>query len=252
MADEQDDYLWTGAGAGSLEVRALERELRPLAWTPRELPLASPVGAPPPTPEPWIQAAQTVPARRNPRVSAGWSPFVAGLAAAAAVLVAVVWLRGSGGVGHDTPGTQLERVGDQAPAPGVAPAAGPPNPQSGSEWVDPFARDPRPSTDERRVPTLEDPFSGDSAPSGHAAAPATLVDPFAGAPPNTEKPAAKREPSKSAPNLKDPFSGNGGHDTPPPPKPGKPAKLVDPFAGGGASTGASEPRAPNLKDPFQR
>lgn len=223
MSDEHD-YLWTGEGPVSLEVAGIERELRSLAWRPRELVLPE-VAAP-------LELRQRRTSERA--TTRGWLPFVAGLAAAAAVLVALASLRDRG------------EAPNEAPTPIDSPAQ-----PSGS-----------PSPD---VPDLKDPFTseGPDVPTP-SADPPKLVDPFANQPQQAPTPPI----SPDSPNLKDPFSAAGDQpkqqpreqQTPSPDladpwaktkksAPKVPGKLYDPFAGEQREPSNS---SPDLKDPFSR
>jgi hypothetical protein len=180
MTEEHDDWLWTGEGPVSLEVAGIERELRTLAWQPRALVLP-----------------ESTTERHSSR---WWTPLLAGLAAAAAVLALLMWLR--------------DREEPNAPAdPSVQPS-GPPSP----ELVDPFGSD-APSVE---TPVLEEP---------------ELVDPFANEPSSPPPPLPAPRPqgprtSPDLPDLKDPFQ-NSRDETPSEPRcksPSSSPDLKDPFS----------------------
>jgi hypothetical protein len=219
MSDERDDYLWTGVGPVSRELAGIERELRSLAWQPRELSLP--------------EAAQPIELRRRAddegHRAREWLPLVAGLAAAAVVLALLAGLRGRG---------------DELRGPSDAPAqpSGKPSP----ELRDPFSGDapqlPTPSTE---PPALVDPFANESQPAQHSS---DLKDPFASDDEQHEQaPPAPRPRSRTTkqglnPDLKDPFKDS-------PSERREPGKLYDPFSGE-----QREPQngSPDLKDPFRR
>ena len=250
--DDDDEYLWTGAGPGSLELRALERELRPMAWAPRELPLPLPSTAP------IGSALSSVSSAHGPNTKLGrsphWTPILAGLAAAAAVLLAAVWLRGSSDVGHDGPSVEDEDVVGPATA-----AAAPAREVTSPVLVDPFARGPQPATTGPQRPTLVDPFPQDRPPERAQDRQSDLLDPFVGTDPagfpTPSSPSSSTPPSsgdrKPSPDLEDPFGNQQTPPSPAPPQAHKPAKLVDPFSGAGPSTGTRDTQGPDLKDPFQ-
>lgn len=229
MSDDQDDYLWTGEGGALADVAALERELRTLAWTPR--PLALPV------------AAKVVPLRRSdrertPRVAddaRGWTPILAAVAAAAAVLAVLAWLRSPNDdavrepdtttipaiqpTGRPSPDLKDPFANDSKQAPSVAP-----------NLVDPFGQpDPQPSPRRQASPDLKDPFYKSTAPAKPPASPAPISDP-----------------DRSA-DLVDPF-GNDQRDRQT--RQRKPGKLYDPFSGKQADPPPNT--SPDLKDPFKR
>jgi hypothetical protein len=168
MTEEHDDWLWTGEGPVALELAGIERELRSLAWRPRALVL-------PATPSPIELRRQSTTERHES--SRGWTPLLAGLAAAAAVLALLVWLR--------------DRGEPPAPADPAAHPSGSPSP----DLKDPFGND-APSVP---TPVVEQPPEPPSSPD--------LKDPFANAPDPTPPAPRRRDPSTS-PDLKDPFQGS--------------------------------------------
>lgn len=255
MSDESDDYLWSGQGPVVLEIASLERELGSLRWQPRELPLPAespsvePIGFTPAEPHLPCPHAGRI-ARRPNDDAPGWSPWIAGLLAAAAVIALLVWLRGA-----------AERPSAPPPPdPTVQPSGSPPagellDPFGGDalefpmpsadppKLLDPFSDAPEPSPpsspDLPNLPNLKDPFAGRS----HEGTPnPDLVDPFYNSQP-APKPPRPREGTPS-PDLKDPFGKSE------PSKPLEPGKLQDPF--GGDDQKAPSNNKPDLKDPFAR
>jgi hypothetical protein len=228
--NEQDDYLWDAEGAATHDVAALERELRPLAWTPRELAIpidaaAIPIRGESPPREP-------TPAANDSR---GWAPLIAGLAAAAAVFAVLMWLRG--------PDEQPASEPDTSTQPSVQPTGRPTSP----DLKDPFANG-TPESPAEPAPSLKDPFSkADGEPRPRRRVSPDLKDPFANSAssqPAPPAPTGKRTPS---PDLVDPFGGDDGKRRS---KPAKPGKLHDPFTGNQADP-PKQP-SPDLQDPFAR
>jgi hypothetical protein len=217
MSDDHDEYLWTGQGHVTLEIAELERELRSLRWRSRELSL--------PDADEAIEPAKVVKVANETH---GWSPLIAGLLAAAAVLALLVWLRGS----SDSP---------TEPMP-TEPTVQPSGPPAG-ELVDPFGGHaptlPTPSSD---PPKLVDPFSHEPAPSRPATSP-DLTDPFYNSPIAPPPPPPRARKPAPSPDLKDPFGSSK------PSKPREPGTLYDPFSGEQKPTPKS---SPDLKDPFGR
>jgi hypothetical protein len=231
--DEHDDYLWTGEGAVSLEVAALERELRPLAWKPRELAVPAVAELHPVT-----EPRSAAPAANDSR---GWTPIIAALAAAAAVFAVIIWLRGPT---DDAPSPNPDGPTTQP----VVQPAGRPSP----DLKDPFADDsPAPSfpSPSGVAPNLKDPFAHDpKRPAQNRPSP-DLKDPFAG---SAQTPSAVPAPhsngSSQSVDLADPFESGDGRGTQKPPR--NPGKLVDPFTGDAAKPPPQT--SPDLKDPFKR
>lgn len=227
MSDEHDEYLWSGRGSASSDVATIERELRALAWTPRELALPAA-----PTPIPIARDDRSKPrAARAANDGRAWAPVLAALAAAAAVFAVIVWLRGP----SDEPADDV-----RSRQPSIEPA-GRPSP----DLKDPFAGD----TESPSFPTPSvAPDPKDHVTDAPETAPPRRVspdlsDPFAdsaSAPDNTPPaPTKKRTPS---PELADPFEGDV--------QPREPGKLYDPFTGKPADW--SNKASPDLKDPFER
>ena len=257
MSDEHDDYLWTGEGPVALELARIERELRPLAWRPRELPLPSPAAAsgPPPGDAPILVAGSPTSRRASrptrarssaPRPS--WvAPLVAGLIAAAAVLAVFVL------------GRQTSERRDATPeAQPAAPPSGRPSPRLRDPFSGTTPAPTKPVPGPARPPELVDPFAATPtpAPSKPEARPRPrpVVDPFAGAaegpaqPEPAPAPASGSGPSprRDDPDLVDPFKGE--RDAPS--KADKAGDLVDPF--GGKPKPPSAPDSGDLADPFKR
>lgn len=226
--NDHDEYLWSGQGTVAPEIAALEHELRPLAWRPRELSLvdAAPAAEAAPTELIGLRKRPDAARRRGARE---WLPLVAGLAAAAVVLVVLASLRGR----------------YESPAPNDDPPA---QPTGAPELRDPFSGDapelPTPST---IVPELKDPFANDLPSAPHRAN--DLKDPFAAtleqdeqpeqAPPLPPRPRKRT----TSPDLKDPFYKDDQS------APRKPGKLYDPFAG---KQREPQQSSPDLMDPFRR
>ena len=224
MSDDHDESLWSGQGPVSPEIAGIERELRSLAWRPRELPLAEAAllteAAPP------VELRERFDPARHRRARE-WLPLVAGLAAAAVVLAVLAGLRGR----------------NESPAPNDPPA----HPSGSPELRDPFSSDapelPTPST---IAPELVDPFADDPQPAPRHGG--ELVDPFAAKGTQDEQheqapPPPRPHKPTTSPDLKDPFAKDEQSG------PREPATLHDPFAGQ-----QREPQhgSPDLMDPFRR
>lgn len=223
--DDHDDYLWTAEGPVSLEIAGLERQLRPLRWTPRELSLLAAAA-------PSIEPSRTTNVAAND--TRGWLPLLAGLLAAAAVLLVLSWLRASSEHPSESPSPEpTAQPSGSPPAGDLVDPFGPdapsfPSPSSQpADLVDPFVEhDPKKQPDPRRRPISPD-----------------LKDPFANSPPAAD-PAPRREHAPSPDDLMDPFA-----DDDAPSAPRESGKLHDPFTGEQQTPPQS---SPDLKDPFRR
>jgi hypothetical protein len=225
MTDYENDlYLWEPEAPPTSEIVALERQLRPLAWTPTELAVA---------PAPVMARAPAAKPTRRP----DWrtmTPALAGLAAAAAVLTTIVWLRTQ--PQPITPTTQ-PTVFDRNFDPSIEPAS-PPNP----DLRDPFADDTRtppsfpapnvqPTSDGDLVDPFRDPKKSPTKGPARPAISPDLKDPFASTPAESD--------------VKNPWASDERDQRPAVPSK-KPSKLTDPFG--------DEPivpeSSPDLRDPF--
>lgn len=200
MSESDDEYLWSGEGAPSEDMVAIEQTLGVLRWRPQALVL------------PGEGDVSVREARPRERERGSWWPMLAaGLVAAAAVLALLMWRGGS------TP--EIE-----APQTTVDPTAPPPSP----DLKDPFGPSqpsaPTVDTESPKVPDLKDPFGNleqpepprerERKPKRPTGPSPDLKDPFRNSP-SEQEPAgklldpfggAKQDPQPRSSDLKDPFS----------------------------------------------
>ncbi|NVB39043.1 hypothetical protein G6O69_14465 [Pseudenhygromyxa sp. WMMC2535] len=270
--NDANDYLWTAEGPEDLEVAGLERALEDLRWRASALALQTHLELVAPEPAEGRAPASASAANARPaqpsslqirplgRASQWWPAAAAAIVAAAAVTVAMLWLR--------PPPAEL--LDDERPIP-IAPAASPLPPEledpfpgaapaledpssTGSGLVDPFTRDPLPSSARTYgSPDLKDPFA---APSERG----PKLEPEArrrGA--RNSRPARpSSSPRARYPELKDPFAERSATTPAAPPALGEDpqaigdaqrstGQLFDPFA---AQPRPTALRGPEIKDPF--
>ncbi|PRQ09241.1 hypothetical protein [Enhygromyxa salina] len=216
MSEIPDEYLWTGEGPPSADVVALEAELGRLSWRPRALKLHADSAAADPAHAAARVVAIEAP-RRSSRRSATW---IAGVVAAAAVLMVAVWLR---------PPT----APSAAPDP-VDPTSRPISP----DLKDPFARQALDQQGGLTTPITDPPQQPPAA--GREVSP-DLEDPFAGSSstPNQRVPPDRRNRERRvSPDLKDPFKSGDQPRDPPKSRPSHEPPQ------------AKKQVSPDLKDPF--
>lgn len=250
MSDHDPLYDMDTRGPADPQLERIEQTLASLRWQARELPLASidveprgvesvplAIASPIPIPRPRARGESEPPRWRT------WSPFLAGLASAAALL----------GLAY---ATQPEpREPSRVPAPTIQPAGSPSASESrrSPDLLDPFATSRDPAAPPASA-DLRDPFG----PRRHAKTPTApthsdLRNPFVPSVDDTDAtwPTPHAKPSSRSPDLVDPFMRSPTNSTTTNSTAAQ-DDLIDPF--GGSTTAPDKPasRSADLVDPFAR